>query len=662
MGQTPAHAGGAPGRLRLAVVGIALFIVWHNVSLRGQLDQALAEERLAREREQQALADQRLARLQNEGQKLFDNARLAAAARDWPTARLHLTKALATIGGEAQLEALKEPAQVLLQQVEQELRVEADRQASHDRLRQFVKLRDEAQFLGTLYTGMDLAANLNATRAAVQQALAVYGVAVDNDARPALDAYLNDAQKAEILGDCYQLLLILAETKAQSAADPKDAAQAQPVREALRLLEQSLRFGAPSRAYHLRRARYLRLVGDGPAAMQAEKAAQGATVDNVLDHFLVADEFYRRESFDDAIKEFNEVLERHPTHFSAQYLSALCLLRQHRPAEARAQLSAAITQRADFVWLYLLRGFAQSELQAFAAADADFQKARQMPLDDYARYVLFVNRGVLRVRQQRFDDAVADLQTAITLKPKEYQAYVNLADAYRQRKQLDLAVEQLQRTVQLEPELAHVYRLRARLHLERQEPALALSDFDQAIRRENPSSPLYADDQVERGRLLLRDRKYPEALAAFETALAGARITCRRSACGPRRCSTSAVIRRSSRRSTATWRPASRWSRCIAAAGWRGRSWANIPVPSRISAGRWSCTRPRRCRPTVVGRIWCAMRRSWRCATSSWRFSSIPRTATLTTAGASCARDWADMPKPCRTPRKRSGSGRRRHG
>ena len=38
----------------LAVVGMVLFIVWHNVSLRGKLDVALAEERRARQREHDA--------------------------------------------------------------------------------------------------------------------------------------------------------------------------------------------------------------------------------------------------------------------------------------------------------------------------------------------------------------------------------------------------------------------------------------------------------------------------------------------------------------------------------------------------------------------------------------------------------------------------------
>ena len=114
--------------------------------------------------------------MRQEGQKLFDSARVAVAASDWSSARLHLEKALTTIGSEARVEDLREPAQTLLKQVEQELRVEADRRASQARFQKFVNIRDEAQFLGTLYTGMDLAANLEAARTSVHQALAVYGV------------------------------------------------------------------------------------------------------------------------------------------------------------------------------------------------------------------------------------------------------------------------------------------------------------------------------------------------------------------------------------------------------------------------------------------------------------------------------------------------------
>ena len=121
---------------------------------------------------------------------------MAVAAGDWAGARVDLEKTLTTVGGDARLASLKDPAVALLGRVEQELRVEADRRTSRARLQSFAGLRDEAQFLGTLYTGMDLAANLEAARNSVQKALAIYGVAPGSEARPNFDAYLNDAQKS----------------------------------------------------------------------------------------------------------------------------------------------------------------------------------------------------------------------------------------------------------------------------------------------------------------------------------------------------------------------------------------------------------------------------------------------------------------------------------
>jgi eukaryotic-like serine/threonine-protein kinase len=504
----------------LAVVGLVLGIALYNVSLQGQLDEALEKERWARRREQDARDAQRLSLVRQEGQKLFDSARVAVAARDWSSARLALEKSLTTLSGAARVEELRDPASALLKEVEKELSVEADRRASQSRFQQFVKNRDEAQFLGTLYTGMDLAANLEAARASVHQALEVYSVLAEKEPRPKLDAHLSDLQKAEILADCSQLLLILAETQAQSAFDLKGPQKEERLQRALDSLEKARRLGAPARAFHLRRSRYLTMLGNHPDAALEEKSAQGAPLVAVLDHFLTADELYRREKFADAIKEFDQVLEAKPGHFWAQYLNAICLLRQGRPAEARTLLTACLAERSDFVWLYLLRGFAQQELQAWGAADADFEKAAKLPLDDNARYVLSVNRGVLRVRQERFDDAVTDLKSAIEKKPKAYQAYVNLAQAYRRLNKMDLALQQLNRAIELEPALAHLHRLRARLYVERNEPALAIGDFDQAIRHENKTSPFLVDDHVDRGRLLLADEKHALALEAFDAALA----------------------------------------------------------------------------------------------------------------------------------------------
>jgi serine/threonine protein kinase/Tfp pilus assembly protein PilF len=531
-----------------AIFSMVLFIVWHNVSLRDRLNEALADERSARQREADAVEEQRVSQVQSEAQKLFDSARVAAAASEWPTARLDLTKALTIIRREPRLDALQKPAEALLTQVENELkqvderlRVEAEQRASQVRFEKFGSLRDEAQFLGSLHTGMDLAANLKASRAAVHQALAVCDVPIrdalegeapaepsavpidgsagSSPSRILLDSNLSDAQRAEVRGDCYQLFLILAETESQTASDQNPAEQEAQLREALRLLDQALRFGTPSRAYHLRCARYLSRLGDDTATTAAERAAQAAPVADVLDHFLMADELYRRAELDEAIREFEHVLQTKPDHFWAQYLNGLCLLRLNRHAEAKTMLTACLAQGREFVWLYLLRGFAHGELKAWDAAESDFRKALQLPLDDNSRYVLFVNRGVLRIKQERFDDAIADLTQATKLNPTKYQAFVNLAQAHRRLNDLDAALQQLDFAVEREPTLAHLYRLRARLRQERNEPEMALADFDPAIRRDDAGSPFHVDNLVERGRLLLRTGKHEQSLASFDAAV-----------------------------------------------------------------------------------------------------------------------------------------------
>src|SRR5262249_47303544 len=223
-------------------------------SLRGQLDIAITKERRARQGELDALAKNRLAFLQQEGQKLYDSARVAATARDWTAARLDLEKALLTLAKEPALEAARQPAAAILGKVKEELSVESARRTSGERFRSYVSLRDQAQFLGTLYTGMDLAANLQAARTSVHAALGVYGVLAGPGARPKFDPYLSDAEKGEILHDCAGLLLILAETESQSSSGASPVDKDQFLRKAIDHLEHAGKLGAPRRAFELRRA------------------------------------------------------------------------------------------------------------------------------------------------------------------------------------------------------------------------------------------------------------------------------------------------------------------------------------------------------------------------------------------------------------------------
>ena len=275
--------------------------------------------------------------------------------------------------------------------------------------------------------------------------------------------------------------------------------------------------------------------------------------------------------------------------------------------------------------------------------------------------MLLVNRGVLRVRTDRIDDAIADLKAAIKLKPNAYQAFVNLAQAYRRLDKLDLALEQLHRAAELEPGLAHLYRLQARLHLERNEPDLALTYFDRAIEREDANSPYLVDDHVERGRLLLRGGKHAEALASFDAALA-----LRKDDPQAQRLRAEALFRlgrfeevvEAFDRYLETGKPLEvGLSRPGPGPGRAG------PVPGGdrgFHQGAGAAPDLGRAgvpRLDVPGR---RRARSWPCATSSWRSSSTPGTATRTAAGALSTPSRAVIARRSAMPRRPSASGRRR--
>jgi tetratricopeptide (TPR) repeat protein len=326
-------------------------------------------------------------------------------------------------------------------------------------------------------------------------------------------------EKARVVAGCYELLLVLAEARAQSLPGQGFDEQRDRASAAVRSLDRAARLGLVTRAWHLRRAHYLARAGDAPAAQRERERAAAVQPGSALDFFFVGDEHYRQGRWKEAAENFESALQLEPDHFWAQYYLALCRLKARRPDLAAAVLTACLGRRPDFAWLYVLRGSAHAEQGQFTAAAADFERAEKCPLDDAARYGLLVNRGVLRVRQGQADEAVSDLRAAITLKPAQYQGYVNLAQAYVKQGKLDKATRQLDLAIDKEGSLAALYRTRAQVQLQRQNLESALRDFDKAVELEGPLSPATADDHLERGRIFHRRKDYAAAVRAYDAAV-----------------------------------------------------------------------------------------------------------------------------------------------
>ena len=182
-----------------------------------------------------------------------------------------------------------------------------------------------------------------------------------------------------------------------------------------------------------------------------------------------------------------KVLERQPDHFWASYCLAACSMRT-RPthyARAMAALTDCIHDKPEFPWPYLLRGLVNGEVGDFDTAYADFQAAGKLPLDDMARYALWVNRAAVSMRQALnhderanslrrlvpdlaqkeeklaepfFDAALPDLEAAVKLRPQQPQAYFALAAVHMRRERWAESAEVLAQAIDLAPTAA-LYRM-----------------------------------------------------------------------------------------------------------------------------------------------------------------------------------------------------------
>ncbi len=358
---------------------------------------------------------------------------------------------------------------------------------AHRKYQQFLQGRDEAQFFGiygTLFADADASRNLSATETAARKALGLMSVSIEGEGLPAVDVSLSESEQAEVRAGCYQLLLLLAEVAARGPPEQQPADSSQRARTALAILDRAAQLFPATPAYHLRRARYLDLVGDASGARQERAHAATIPPDTAFDYFLLGQEWFQQGKVEQAYAEFQKALVRRPDDFWSQYFLAVGQLKLRRPTEARDGLTRCARQRPEFIWTYLLRSVASEQLAAFDAAEADYQTALDLDANQDARYFLHVCRGRMRLAQRNVAAAMSDFRQAVALKPDAYEAYLELARTFQADRQTDEAAR----------------------HLE------------QAIRRRPPPTAL-AEYHAERGLQLFRDQHFEEALEACRLAL-----------------------------------------------------------------------------------------------------------------------------------------------
>jgi tetratricopeptide (TPR) repeat protein len=452
----------------------------------------------------------------------------ADATQDDTEKARNLASALAVLEDEPSLRDLHAQLETALVTVTERLAQHEQWQQGERVYRQFVERRDEALTYAILYSGADTM-SLARAKDKAQRALALFEVAGDSPSPPHFRGpyFDSSAKKKEIIESCYELLLILAEAVAHAVPGQAKETYRTQLAMAIQILDRAQKLCPPTRAHHLRYARYLFQLGDAKQAQrELQRAAESEPVTS-LDYFLMGDEHARQGELQEAVAAFEAALHRQPDHFWSEFFVAMCHLRSRpqRLAEAKTALTACLARRKDLVWVYLNRGLVYTMLNEFAEAEDDYQKALQLfegRRDADAEYALLANRAFLRYRQERLTEAVTDYQRAIERRPDQYLTYVNLAEVYRKQHKWNEALIQLDQAIRLKPtDLAGVYRTRAQLYLEQRNAEAALRDFERALKAYPPGANRseMATVHADSGDVLYRLGRYQEALSAYDAAL-----------------------------------------------------------------------------------------------------------------------------------------------
>ena len=451
------------------------------------------------------------------------------------------------------LKALSDTIKGSIGEVERKLRVLRNRDAKEkqdlaDRrqFQSFLDLQTQAQFHAAGFE-LDPADRRIRLRDAARAGLAIYANdPKDGDERwslaETLPGVLAAGEKTRVATGCYDLLLLLSDA-------------VEPAATGLKILDRAARLRPePTAAYHLRRARCLTRLGDAPGQHRELQLASKLAAVTPLDHFLIGREQLVSGNWTEAIVSLEASLRLDPDQTPAHLLLARAYFNVNpkRLHEAENSLSLCIKSHRDILGLYLMRALVEgaegnqtlaqddprhptgrSALRkqagrSFQAAEQDYASALKRGPTDNFRYVLLVNRGGMYLQAGNFTASLADLEAAIRLKPRQYQAYVTLAQLQQRRGQLDLASAAFGQAIDRAPEQATkalIHRSRALLHTDRrdatsQQRAAAIHDLEAAIRLEPGDPNLKAGDHVECARLYFADGQHDKALAACGQALA----------------------------------------------------------------------------------------------------------------------------------------------
>lgn len=250
---------------------------------------------------------------------------------------------------------------------------------------------------------------------------------------------------AQVKQDLIDLAMFLVEIKLEAATADE---RWQTVRDGLDLLADAEYLAGKRLVLCREQERLARLIGDDKTAAAAAMKAETLEPASTWEHYALGRTAFTAGDLDLADEHFRAAVDLSPREFWPHFYHGQTAYELKRYEEAKTAFTVclALSPRAGS---YHYRGLACLQLGQLRLALADFNRA--IELDPHLAAAL-IDRAALASREQRYDDALTDLERAAIEHADAASVAFGKAQVYAATERPDLASAELKKLFSLEPE------------------------------------------------------------------------------------------------------------------------------------------------------------------------------------------------------------------
>ncbi len=420
--------------------------------------------------------------IRNETTPALISAKTLFDEKKFEEAKDILGKVVAKTAGKELLKEIYESSNDLLIQTEARIKATSD-------MNLFSKHYDEALFHSSDAMGNRTEARESSISEAAK-GLALVGISYieDREYKLKLPDHLSGAEKKHMTDEALELAVILARRNAMPLPDISAEELKKRSLESLEIMEKTRGFAKENHIFHLIKGDLFKTLSQLPEAQAEFEKAKTIAPERASEFFFLGLGAFNQNDYATAQDFFEKALRKDPEMFWANFLTAVCQVRQEQWAAARASLTSCIATRPNLGPAYLVRGIVDGKLirgkksaseADYAEALEDFRKAEKYGIP---KFDVLVNEGNFFFEMNNLKDAQKNFEEAVKLKPTDPRGNNNLALCYRKVGKNIEAIELFTKNIKANPINGYSYHWRglAYLDLQPKEIQKAIEDFLQA--------------------------------------------------------------------------------------------------------------------------------------------------------------------------------------